>query len=77
MDYVGLPILHALLHKSYQYWADLVHLEVSEYPRIGYTVKGLLIVCVHLRKVCKFGLKSCCLLPNFQTFQKSKSNRIH
>ena len=30
-----------------------------------------------LTKVCKFGLKICCLLPNFQTLWKSKSNRIH
>ena len=30
-----------------------------------------------LRKVCKFGLQTCCLLPNFWTFRKSKSEFTH
>ena len=46
MDYcqVGLPMVHALFYEYYQYWVNLVHLEASEYLRVGYTVKGLLIV---------------------------------
>ena len=36
-------MIHALLYEFYQYWVDLVHLEASEYPRVWYTVKGLIV----------------------------------